>query len=345
MKTSALVFIIVASILIAGLIAALAVTVSVQDKASVPFPVDVVCTWVDGTDKDWLSKKHDAYNELIAGMSPADVAGVAYNAMRDPEPIVPGQRDELFYSAHSIAKFMPWVRRYYLVTMRPHKPAWWPASGRIGKVQFILVHHDEIAGGPASKLPTFNSIAIQTFLPNIPDLAEHFILFDDDFFVGQPLKATHFYTKKGMPVIRSHALRIPTDEGVWRQICINNKRLIESQMKSTGETVLIPEHVATPCLKSVFSLVITDIAAEDAKRVKTFRSVSDFVLQYVMAGYLINQGAVEDLPSSIETKFFNTGGLAKYASGKKDLPHLFCVNDRITADDRKVLDRTLGKVK
>ena len=177
MKTSALVPIIVASVLIAALIVVLAVTSSVP---SVPFPVDVVSTWVDGTDADWLAQKQAAYQELVAGMSPAETAGVAYNPMRDPEPIVPGQRDELFYSAHSIAKFMPWVRRYYLVTMRPHKPSWWPASGRMGKVQFVLIHHDEIAGGPASKLPTFNSIAIQTFLPNIPDLAEHFVLFDDD---------------------------------------------------------------------------------------------------------------------------------------------------------------------
>ena len=48
-----------------------------------------------------------------------------------------------------------------------------------------MVDHAAIL--PADALPTFNSHAIESALHRLPDLAEHFVYFNDDFFLGRPL--------------------------------------------------------------------------------------------------------------------------------------------------------------
>ena len=50
-------------------------------------------------------------------------------------------------------------------------------------------------------MPNRNSNAIETTLSEIPGLNEHFIYFNDDFFLTQPAKWTDFFTWGGKPYI------------------------------------------------------------------------------------------------------------------------------------------------
>ncbi len=64
-----------------------------------------------------------------------------------------------------------------------------------------IVDHTEIFAGFTEFLPTFNSLAIESLIWRIPDLAEHFIYFNDDVFVSAPVGKTDFF-QDGAPVLR-----------------------------------------------------------------------------------------------------------------------------------------------
>jgi hypothetical protein len=298
------------------------------------FPIDTVTTWVDGTDDEWR-KLAAEYKKTELAQYPD--AGMIHSAMREPEPITPLDRDELYYSAHSVAKFMPWVRNYYLVTMRPHKPSWWPLNNKMGDINMILVHHDDIFPREEhSKLPVFNSNAIQSKIGNIPGLADHFILFDDDFFVGKPMKKSDFFSTDGRPVTKMQRLNPSVIKpGNWQKLCMNTQRVILSQTKRPYANV--PEHVCVPLLKSTWQYVTNYLCKDIMDSLKRFRGNDDITIHYVVLGILEGMGIVQPLAHGVEAKYMRKGELSKYAS----VPHLFCINDRIDDNDKVVLEKII----
>lgn len=99
-------------------------------------------------------------------------------------------RQELKYSLRSIEQYMPWVRKIFVFT-NCAKPSWLEETDNL-----VWVRHEDVI--PAKNLPTFNSHAIESYLHKIPDLSEHFIYFNDDFFVNQPLSIQLFFTANGV---------------------------------------------------------------------------------------------------------------------------------------------------
>ncbi len=141
----------------------------------VAFPIDVVYTWVDGDDPEW--------NAARAAREGADARQEAAGQARFRS------RDELRHSLRSLHLFAPWVRRIHLVTAG-QRPSWLTADPRI-----TVVDHRDIL--PADALPTFNSQAIETALHKIAGLAEHFIYFNDDVFLGRPTRPELFFSPGG----------------------------------------------------------------------------------------------------------------------------------------------------
>ena len=60
-----------------------------------------------------------------------------------------------------------------------------------------LVDHREIFGDQG-RLPSFNSHAIGARLHHIPGLAEHYMHFNDDFFLGRPVSPELFFQGNGV---------------------------------------------------------------------------------------------------------------------------------------------------
>jgi hypothetical protein len=147
----------------------------------IDFPVDVVYTWVDGNDPDWLARKNRTLAEC--GREHARTAGSAARFRN---------RDELRYSLRSIVMYAPWVRKIYLVT-DDQKPDW--LDERHPRIE--VISHREIFGD-AGRLPTFNSHAIETRLHHIPGLSEHFLYFNDDFFLGRSQEPSQFFDSNGV---------------------------------------------------------------------------------------------------------------------------------------------------
>ncbi|KAG0271895.1 Xanthine phosphoribosyltransferase 1 [Linnemannia exigua] len=127
--------------------------------------------------------------------------------------------NELKYSLRSIAQYVPeeMVKRIHILTTevpdtnnkdnrnaagasadqgRGHKlvgqvPQWLDLSKVGDKIR--LVKHREVFDD-ASILPSFNSLSIESQMHHIPDLADTFIYFNDDIFVGLPVGRADFWT-------------------------------------------------------------------------------------------------------------------------------------------------------
>lgn len=75
-------------------------------------------------------------------------------------------------------------------------PSWLDLSNP----RVTVVPHSSIFAN-ASHLPTFNSNAIQANLANIPGLAPHFIMMDDDLFLTAPWTRSDFLGPDGGQVL------------------------------------------------------------------------------------------------------------------------------------------------
>jgi len=150
--------------------------------------VDVVVTWVDGTDAIH-SKKRANYIELSG-------PGLHENAIN---PHRWAESDELYYCLRSIEMNAPWVRRIWLVTDNQIPDL--TQLSRDFRVKIHIVDHVDIFREFSQFLPTFNSLAIESMMWRIPELSEHFIYFNDDVFVTAPVAKADFFDNDG-PVLR-----------------------------------------------------------------------------------------------------------------------------------------------
>ena len=148
------------------------------DVFEITFPIDVVYTWVNGNDPAWRERKQAA----LAAAGLGAHAGALDTRFND--------NGELRYSLRSVEQFAPWVRNIYLVTDQ-QVPDWLdPQQTRI-----TIVDHRDIF--PPDALPTFNSHSIEARLHTILGLSEHFLYFNDDFFLGQPVSPYTFFDSNG----------------------------------------------------------------------------------------------------------------------------------------------------
>ena len=204
------------------------------------FPVDVVYTWVDGNDPEW-----DAAREArISGMEGTAQTREASGRARFIS------RDELRYSLRSVHLFAPWVRNIYVVTSG-QVPAWLA----LDHPGVTVVPHDEIM--PADALPTFNSHAIETSLHHIPGLAEHWLYFNDDFFLGRPFRPEALFSPAGLSSVffaqSTIGLTDLPDSAPWLKAAWNNRRLLQHAFGAVTTNALAhaPYAVRTSVLREI----------------------------------------------------------------------------------------------
>ena len=69
------------------------------------------------------------------------------------------------------------------------------------RAKIHLVDHSDIFANHGAALPTFNSLAIETFLWKIAGLSDRFIYFNDDVFLTAPCQKSDFFSPSG-PILR-----------------------------------------------------------------------------------------------------------------------------------------------
>ncbi|MGA5316452.1 stealth family protein [Streptomyces pseudogriseolus] len=198
----------------------------VNGADDIAFAVDAVYTWVDGNDPAWQRRKAQAKGEVYHAESASDARFIS--------------RDELRYSVRSLYLFAPWIRNIYVVT-DDQVPAWM----REDVPGIRIATHREIFRNPED-LPTFNSHSIESQLHHIQGLAEHFLYFNDDMFMGRPVAPHAFFTPNGTARYFPSRNRIPqgpvveTDSPV-DAACKNNRALLKERF---GKVITQPmEHI------------------------------------------------------------------------------------------------------
>ena len=140
--------------------------------------VDIVVSWVDGSDKNWLACKAEYDDGKNKNSGNCDARFRDFDLMR--------------YFFRGIEKNMPWVNKIFFVTWG-HVPSFLKTDHE--KIR-IINHKDYI---PEKYLPTFNSNVIELNYHRIPELSENFILFNDDIFAVKPIGKEKFFSSNGLP--------------------------------------------------------------------------------------------------------------------------------------------------
>ena len=171
-------------------------------------PIDFVITWVDGNDQKWQEEKDKM---LIAQGLGVHIDG-RKERYRD--------WDNLQYWFRGVEKYAPWVRKIHFVTWG-HVPEWL----NVDHPKLHIVKHEDFI--PKEFLPTFNSHTIEWNFHRIEGLSEHFLYFNDDMFLLNKVKPTHFF-KHGKPVdmLALQPVVANKDNEVMSYIYLNNAILL-----------------------------------------------------------------------------------------------------------------------
>lgn len=169
--------------------------------------IDFIVLWVDGSDTEW-QKQFNKY--LPEDKKRLDIGN---NKYRD--------NGLLKYWFRGIEKNVPWVRKIHFVTMG-QIPQWLNTANP----KIHIVNHSDFID--PEYLPLFNSSAIELNIHKIPDLAEHFVYFNDDFFLIDKVAASEYFSDSGLPKDSAIFRSIPISE--YGKLLLNDELLIKSKI-------------------------------------------------------------------------------------------------------------------
>ncbi len=242
-----------------------------QVLSSNPHHIDAVITWVDGADPLHRRKRE-------AHMEPS---GPSLHE-NGTNPHRWACSDELSYCVRSIANHAPWVNRIWIVT-----DAQTPDLSKLPRAvrdKITLVDHRVLFNGYLDALPTFNSLAIESMMWRIPDLAEHFIYFNDDVFLTAPLHPDDVFCGSD-PVLRgkwvNYADLIATDQQSDPALFNHFTQMNAAAMLGfEADHLFASAHVVHPMRRSVFeTLFQSHHTAFVANMCHRFRDVGQFLPQ------------------------------------------------------------------
>lgn len=141
--------------------------------------IDFVITWLDPSDPEWQQQ----YKEASASEKYQHVADFSLEKYRD--------WDNLKYWFRGVERHAPWVNKIHFVTYG-HLPDWLNCEHE----KLNIVRHSDYID--EQNLPTFNSRTLELSLVKLDELAEQFVIFNDDFFIIDDLPASAFF-RKGLP--------------------------------------------------------------------------------------------------------------------------------------------------
>lgn len=300
--------------------------------------IDFVVTWVDMEDPVW---KRDF----------AKYSGKIDNSTNQFSEARFRDYGLLKYWFRGVEKFAPWVRNVYFVTCG-QKPEWLDTSNP----KLKLVNHSDYI--PERFLPTFNSSVIELYLHEIPGIADHFVYFNDDFYMTSPVPEERFF-KDGLPRDIA-AFRYNSKAGLWSKCLENNVRIINKRFDkkrvleefhdlwydpSYGNkrllttltkpmdkfiTLVIP-HNAQPYLKSTFEEV-WEYAGDELSKVSAnrFRTPYDYT-QELFRTWQVCEGKFSPYNTYSDTRMFPL--LTKPRKAVKAVREgkykLVCLNDNV----------------
>lgn len=280
------------------------------------FAIDAVFLWVDGNDSEhrqlrntWKAKEKNMHEDAAVEYRYAD-------------------HGELRYALRSIMLYAPWIRTIHIVT-NGQVPQWLDTTHP--KVR--IVTHDCIFPDN-SVLPTFNTHAIEVFMDRIPGLAEHFLAFNDDFFLCAPMTPEMFFPNKGKINIFLSGEKLPEPNDLisetWQSALLNVNMLLNESF-GVAERYQ-PAHNIRPLLRSACKECrIRYGAAVECVSRNRFRAHSDIAFAWCLAPYFAFYRGSGVLSSIITRTVFVSDDMYQVKTDMQNArnvnPVLLCIND------------------
>ena len=256
----------------------------IQPQVGFDIKIDIVYTWVDGSDPDWQARKKTKLEEINQVLPEANCDARFMD------------NNELKYSLRSIHKFASWVNNIFIVTDN-QKPDWLNTANP----KIKLVDHKDIFND-TSTLPTFSARGIESQLHHIKDLSEHFIYFNDDMFLGSRSTPDQFFIdEKTCRVFVSEIIAIPNKKAFnialrkeenrndHQHAIVNTRKLIRD--KFNRRIFYNIRHGAKPLLKSVL-FNLENLFHEDLVKTSknSFRTEDDILMFHLFEYYSLIKG-------------------------------------------------------
>lgn len=282
--------------------------------------IDLVYTWVDGSDPKWLEEKKKWECEQEFPLSASNKCRYIDN-------------EELRYSLRSVELYAPWINKIYIIT-NGQIPKWLDTNN--SKIQ--IVTHKEIM--PPESLPTFNSEAIETCLANIKGLSEYFIYANDDCFIYKPVSKDFFFNLKGEPILRLVPQNWKERNYIKNLYCYNINHSIELIRKKFGKEYHYEIcHNMMPYRKSYFSACVKEFNSDFYQTACAKFRKKDSVQRIIIDLYTLAKGKGELKISKMRSKYFKIDTAYIALSDRKKMtkrlkinsPTLFCINDNENA--------------
>ena len=212
--------------------------------------VDLVFTWVDGHDPEWLKLKRSFMSVEQAALAADDENLSDDKRYRNMEAIC--------YAVRAANLYAPWLRTIYIVITDGQKL---PVSV-LATPNVVVVPYSTIM--PAAILPSFCSTSIEAHLHNIPGLSEVFLNGDDDYFFWKPTPKSYFITSTGQLRLRGYYQpQILARLGVRRKGHMRMANRSAMLLYERGfEMIYMPEHSFHVFRKSTCRHVWAELHAE-----------------------------------------------------------------------------------
>jgi hypothetical protein len=305
-------------------------------KKSTEHSIDAVILWVDGNDE-----KHQL--KMLPYLENKEVIKTKKFENRFT------QVNEIKYTVESILKFAPYIRNIFIITDNQTPEFLMKNKNDFEKV--IIIDHKVIFKGFEEFLPTFNSRTIESFMFRIPNLSEHFIYLNDDFFLINPTKPEDFFID-WQPVLRGKWLKFDSDKFYKKnkKNKVGHKTAQQLSAKIAGSLKYYNfKHTPHPLRKSKFEsffknnreLILSNIQYK-------FRSNKQFLFQGVINHLEINNKTCvlkKDLQLSYLRSYKKPLIWYKYKFEKKSEKKLFLGLQNLSNSKPKILEYILGWLK
>ncbi len=252
---------------------------------------------------------------------------------------------EIYYSLLTVQKFMNWINHIYIISDEQSFLLDFLDKNFSKKISFI--DHKTII--PLEFLPTFNSNVIEMYMWKIPNLSDYFIYMNDDFFLGNYIYHSDFFTKNRIFKMFIKKIRYYrySDEKLRKERYLigreNASDLFFSHFKKQKNIYLDLSHVFynfhKPSCELAFYIFKPYLNKTSILKVRTYedpnvpfknKNLFNTLILYSLMANSLNVIKFENFYDSYHTEYINEESY-KYIFEKK--PIIYCINSLKSSSD------------
>lgn len=309
-------------------------SISIWNRNITPFPIDIVYLWVNASEPYYIAQKRETARKFGINITKANI-----NKELD--------FDELKYSIRSVENFAPWIRNIYILSKTPG-PNWLNFS----HPRLHYINDDDIT--PKGQV-YFDSARMIRLFPYIHGLSEYFIFSSDDYFFGNQISYTDFFTSKGIPKYQNFVIFNDSDSALENKynefqikaktnlhdinlfLAQNFQTLIQCRKELKKKCIYYNYHVQTPLRRS-YGIEVNQMFRFNSLNIlmfnRSFRHMEDLVSENLLANYaILLKGA--QLYQVNEKQYYSTSEYKILPKGSKNKSKMFCINSGTNSNDKE----------